>query len=120
MSDGEEPTTPEGEGSACQTIGVSEDQPPLKRRKENFCPMKKSDLETRLLRVLSCSVCLDLPSGAIYQVRFSPFFHLGHDSRPSPPLASQLATIVLVILFCGFQEFVFSSGLDCWEILIVD
>ena len=66
-------TTDEGEaGSACQTIGVSgDDQPPIKRRKaKDFGQRNIPDLESRLLRVLSCSVCLDLPSGAVYQVKF--------------------------------------------------
>ncbi|XP_065065089.1 zinc finger TRAF-type-containing protein 1-B-like [Rhopilema esculentum] len=69
MADVEESITPEGESSACQTIGVSDDQPPFKRRKAQDYSQARStsDLETRLLRVLSCSVCLDLPSGSIYQ-----------------------------------------------------
>lgn len=70
---GDTATPDEGEaGSACQTIGVSsDDQPLLKRRKtKDFGQRNIPDLESRLLRVLSCSVCLDLPSGAVYQVKF--------------------------------------------------
>ena len=68
----EEPGTPEGESSACQTIGVSDDQPPLKRRKPiDYGQRSAVDLESRLSRVLSCSVCLDLPFGPVYQV--NPF-----------------------------------------------
>lgn len=65
-----EPVTAEGETSACQTIGVSEDQPPLKRRKPREYGQRGTiELESRLTRVLSCSVCLDLPFGPVYQVR---------------------------------------------------
>ena len=65
----EEPVTAEGESSACQTIGVSEDQPPLKRRKPREYGQRSTvELESRLARVLSCSVCLDLPFGPVYQV----------------------------------------------------
>lgn len=70
MADVEETIAPEGESSACQTIGVSEDQPPLKRRKGKDYAGQRGilDLESRLSRVLSCSVCLDLPFGPVYQV----------------------------------------------------
>ena len=61
-------------GSACQTIGLRE-EPPLKRRKgKDFCPLSSVNLEARLLRVLSCSVCLDLPAGPVYQVQPFVFF----------------------------------------------
>eukprot|EP00794_Sanderia_malayensis_P018674 gene18674-20559_t len=63
-----ESVSTEVDESACQTIGVSDDQPSPKRRKVGeFCPLKTLDLEARLHRVLSCTVCLDLPFGAIYQ-----------------------------------------------------
>ena len=45
------------------------EEPPLKKpKKEPFESHSGNRLESRLISVLSCVVCFDLPNGAIYQV----------------------------------------------------
>ena len=61
-------------GESIETGGQSFEPPSKKQRKEDVSPEKRSEkgaderLETRLGGILCCSVCLDLPSSAVYQV----------------------------------------------------
>ena len=59
---------------ADQVCDRSEKEPPLKRAKTENSGLENRDrLESRLVGVLSCVVCFDLPNGAIYQVRIIPY-----------------------------------------------
>jgi hypothetical protein len=44
--------------------------PPEKKKKIERSNDEKEKLEARLIGVLSCVICFDLPAGSIYQVSF--------------------------------------------------
>lgn len=67
-------------GESIETVGQSFEPPVKKQRKEEGSTEKRGEkvaderLETRLGGILCCSVCLDLPSSAVYQVNNSLLF----------------------------------------------
>lgn len=63
-------------------IGIESFEPVSKKQRKDESNVEKTKnlderLETRLGGILCCSVCLDLPSSAVYQVScLSPFRHI--------------------------------------------
>lgn len=79
----EEPTSSSiiSESAVESTSRCTSEEPPLKKIKSEAGsttqPREGKDrLESRLISVLSCVVCFDLPNGAIYQVRLIAYLFI--------------------------------------------